>query len=132
MTFPDDEWRTISSTQYASAFVRESLGCSDGGSFGLIVYDFFVLISYCSVGIIGVVLLILARKLGKTPPDDQHISSIQSNIEESAKKEYKCDMCEHSVEKVTYAKITDDMGVRYRNLCDACIEIYNATPEENK
>ena len=32
----------------------------------------------------------------------------------------------------TYAKITDDMGVRYRNLCDACIEIYNATPEENK
>lgn len=132
LTFPEDEWRTISSTQYTSAFVRESLGCSDGGSFGLIVYDFFVLISYCSVGIIGVVLLILARKVGKTPPDNQHTSSIQNNIEESAKKEYKCDMCEHSFEKVTYAKITDDMGVMYRNLCDACIEIYNATPEENK
>lgn len=132
LTFPENEWRTITSTQCLSALIRESLGCSNGGSFGLIVYDFFVLISYCSVGIIGVVLLILARKVGKTQPDDQHTSLIQINIKESDKKEYKCDMCEHSFEKVTYTKIIDDMGVRYRNLCDACIEIYNATPEENK
>lgn len=42
---------------------------------------------------------------------------------------YKCEMCAHLCEKVTYSKIVDDMGIRYRNLCDACIEIYNAVPE---
>jgi hypothetical protein len=39
-----------------------------------------------------------------------------------------CDMCGHNFEKLTYSKITDDMGVRYRNMCDACLEIHNATP----
>jgi hypothetical protein len=40
----------------------------------------------------------------------------------------KCEMCGHICDKTTAAKIEDDMGVRYRNLCDACMEIYNATP----
>ena len=66
LTYPEDKWRVNTSTQIASAHVRESLGCSDGGSFGLFIFDFFVLVSYCSVGIIGGVLLILARKVGKT------------------------------------------------------------------
>lgn len=42
----------------------------------------------------------------------------------------KCEMCGHVCDKTTAAKIEDDMGVRYRNLCDACMEIYNATPNE--
>ncbi len=42
---------------------------------------------------------------------------------------YRCEMCDHFCEKVTYSKIVDDMGTRYRNLCNACIEIYNAVPE---
>ena len=42
---------------------------------------------------------------------------------------YKCEMCDHLCEKVTYSKLIGDMGIRYRNLCDACIEIYNAVPE---
>ena len=132
LTFPEDEWRVNTATQIASAYVRESLGCSDGGSFGLIVYDFFVLISYCTVGIIGVVLLILAGKMGKTKTENPQSSSTSSIEIKTTNQGYKCDMCEHYVDKVTYSKITDDMGVRYRNLCDACMEIHNATPEENK
>lgn len=66
LTFPEDEWRVASATQYASAMFRESLGCSDGGSFGLIVYDFFVILSYCLVGIIGMVFLILAAKIDQS------------------------------------------------------------------
>jgi ribosomal protein L40E len=44
--------------------------------------------------------------------------------------ENKCEMCGHVCDKTTAAKIEDDMGVRYRNLCDACMEIYNTTPNE--
>ena len=76
MTYPLDEWRTISSIQYASAFIRESLGCSSGGSFGLIVYDFFVLLSYWLVGIIGIILLIIATKM--------KIVSSNENIEKTS------------------------------------------------
>ena len=42
----------------------------------------------------------------------------------------KCEMCGHICDKITPSKIKDDMGVRYRNLCDACMEIYNAPPNE--
>ena len=42
----------------------------------------------------------------------------------------KCEMCGHICDKTTAAKIEDEMGVRYRNLCDACMEIYNATTNE--
>lgn len=48
---------------------------------------------------------------------------------ESNPPRYKCEMCDHLCEKVTYSKIVDDMGIRYRNLCNACVEIYNAVPE---
>lgn len=41
---------------------------------------------------------------------------------------FKCDMCGCESEKITYAKIDDDMGTRYRNICDKCMEQYNATP----
>lgn len=38
----------------------------------------------------------------------------------------KCEMCGHVCEKTTSVKIEDDMGAGYRNLCDACMEIYDA------
>ncbi len=38
----------------------------------------------------------------------------------------KCQICENSVEHVTYCEIKDDMGTRYRSLCDDCIAKYNA------
>ena len=62
LTYPKDKWRVSTSTQYASANIRESLGCSTGGGFGLFIYDTFVLISYCSLGIIGFVLLMISIK----------------------------------------------------------------------
>ena len=80
------------------------------------------------MGIIGVVLLILARKTGKT--ESQQSSSAASIIIKTTNQEYKCDMCGQLVDKVTYSKIADDMGVRYRNLCDSCAEIYIPTSEE--
>ncbi len=40
----------------------------------------------------------------------------------------KCEMCGRICDKTTPSTIRDDMGVRYRNLCDACMKIYNATP----
>ncbi len=61
LTFPIDEYRVSSATQYASAMIRESLGCSGSGSFGLYVYDAILTISYCSVGIIGVGLIWAAK-----------------------------------------------------------------------
>ena len=62
LTYPQDEWRVNTSTQYASANIRESLGCSGGGGFGLFIYDAFILISYCWLGIIGFILLMVAIK----------------------------------------------------------------------
>ena len=45
---------------------------------------------------------------------------------------FKCDMCGCECEKITYAKIDDEMGTRYRNICDKCMKQYNATPAESK
>jgi hypothetical protein len=61
LTFPEYEYRVPSATQYTSAMVRESLGCSVGGGFGLFVYDAILTISYCFVGIIGVCLFCVAK-----------------------------------------------------------------------
>lgn len=57
LTFQKDEHRVTSVEQYASANLRESLGCSSGGSLGLVVYDTVLTISYYFIGILGVVLL---------------------------------------------------------------------------
>ena len=57
----------LEATQRASAMCRESLGCSDGGSFGLVIYDAVLTISYCLSGIFGVFFLLVSDKLnGKT------------------------------------------------------------------
>ena len=52
-----DKYRPMTATQVASAMVRESLGCSQDGSVGLVVYDTILFISYSAVGIIGAILL---------------------------------------------------------------------------
>lgn len=55
-----DNYRPMTSTQMTSAMIRESLGCSDGGGLGLLIYDALLIISYCTVGIAGVVILLIA------------------------------------------------------------------------
>ena len=62
-----DERRALSAIQYASAYIREALGCSHGGSFGLVIYDFFVLLSYCTAGIVGAILLTIAKRIAAAP-----------------------------------------------------------------
>ncbi len=42
----------------------------------------------------------------------------------------KCEMCEEQFGHLTYCKIKDDMGTRYRNLCDNCIQKLNATKQK--
>ena len=69
LTWPEEEWRNTTSTQYASAHIRESLGCSRGGGVGLTVYDTILTISYCFVGIIGVVLVVVGKKAKPEIPD---------------------------------------------------------------
>ena len=59
LAFQESEHLILSPNQYASAYIREALGCSSGGSFGLIVYDTVLAISYSSIGIIGAVLIIM-------------------------------------------------------------------------
>ncbi len=44
----------------------------------------------------------------------------------------KCEMCSKYDVKITYAEIRNELGTRYRNVCDDCIEKYNATAVENK
>lgn len=41
----------------------------------------------------------------------------------------KCEMCEQYVEYLTYCKIKDEFGTRYRNICDDCVRKYNATKQ---
>lgn len=57
------EYRPMESTQMTSAMIRESLGCSDGGSVGLAVYDTILTLSYSIVGILGIILLIVGNKI---------------------------------------------------------------------
>lgn len=40
-----------------------------------------------------------------------------------------CQLCDNYFEHLTYCKIVDDMGTRYRNICDGCIQKYNATKQ---
>ena len=74
ITFPKDEYRMPSVDQYTSAYLREALGCSRGGSFGLIVYDTILTISYFFLGIVGAVLLFLGTK-----PDSKNKQSENEN-----------------------------------------------------
>lgn len=63
LRYNDDEYRVMTSTQMASAMIRESLNCSSGGSLGLTIYDIILTISYCSTGILGAILLIASNRV---------------------------------------------------------------------
>lgn len=41
----------------------------------------------------------------------------------------KCGMCDKLSSHLTYCKIKDDLGTRYRDICDECIKKYNAKPQ---
>lgn len=41
----------------------------------------------------------------------------------------KCQMCGAENVEVSAVVIEDDLGTRYRNVCDACFEKYNCKPE---
>lgn len=55
--FSKYEYRVMTSEQMTSAMIRDSLGASANKSFGLIVYDTILTVTYCSVGIVGLSLL---------------------------------------------------------------------------
>lgn len=38
-----------------------------------------------------------------------------------------CDMCDRSDVRVRAVKIVDEMGTRYRNVCDQCVKKYHCT-----
>ena len=52
----------LTTSQIASARAREALGCSHGKSVGLVIYDIILTISYCAVGVLGVVLVLIPKK----------------------------------------------------------------------
>ncbi len=58
--------------------------------------------------------------------------AFETNNTENQTESFKCDMCGCECEKITYAKIDDEMGTRYRDICDKCMERYNAKPAKNK
>lgn len=62
LAYPKTEYRPMTAIQIASYMFRESFGCDDGGSIDLILYDTALSVSYFSVGIIGLILVVLAIK----------------------------------------------------------------------
>ena len=66
LSYGEYDYRVMTSTQMASAMVRESLGCSSGGSTGLFVYDTLLTISYSFTGLLGIGLLIASTKADKS------------------------------------------------------------------
>ena len=42
----------------------------------------------------------------------------------------KCELCDKYFDHLTYCKITDDWGTRYRNICDECMQKHNAKPQK--
>lgn len=60
------DYREMTATQIASAMVRESLGCSDGGGFDLFVYDTILTISFYFTGLLGIGLLFASAKRKKS------------------------------------------------------------------
>ena len=56
-------------------------------------------------------------------------SNAQGIVDSSPKK---CEMCDKEVQNLVYAKIVDNLGTRYRNLCADCVEKYHAKAIEKK
>ena len=66
----DKENFGLTPIQIQSAHNREDLGCGRGLNISLIIYDIIVTISFCMVGIIGALLVVIPNKLR---PKSKHI-----------------------------------------------------------
>lgn len=66
---------------------------------------------------------------------DSSVNPVVSNT--SAKKEQvhtwvgNCDMCDKRDVKISAVKIVDDMGTRYRNVCEECAKRYNCVSDRD-
>ena len=56
--------------------------------------------------------------------------SNKSKTEFQHKRIGKCQMCDADNVMISSAVIVDDMGMRYRNVCNECYEKYNCKPNE--
>lgn len=83
LTFPEDEYRSVTVTQMVSSEIREDLGCSKGGSFGLFIYDTILTIAYCFMGILGVVMFVLAKLV-----DNRYKRWLRAYLEEKRKERH--------------------------------------------
>lgn len=94
LTYPEDEYRIMTSTQITSAYIRESLE-----GFSLFVYDAIVVCSYSFIGIFGLISLKLGlsakRKALKgsgyftdEKEEDTHINNELKKEEENWKMNY--------------------------------------------
>ncbi|MBQ7907965.1 MAG: zinc ribbon domain-containing protein [Elusimicrobiaceae bacterium] len=72
-------------------------------------------------------------KYNAKPKDEEREDSViledQPIEEETEGIGGKCELCGKLFPKLTYSTIKDDMGTRYRNICDDCIAKYNAKPK---
>ena len=76
-----------------------------------------------------------ARKEAAEKARQEAIEKAKRAAEEDAKNQAEeiekpsgeqCQLCGEYVEHLTHCKIVDDMGTRYRNICDKCIQKHNA------
>lgn len=58
-----EDFAPLSANQYTSLMIRESLGCCDGGSVGLLIYDVLTTITFLTPAIAGILILILSYKV---------------------------------------------------------------------
>ena len=100
-----------------ASILNTILGYATGIKAGYLVFYFFVYF----------VAKKLCNKWDERKPSKK---TTETKSEDTTITENKCEMCGHICNKITAAKIEDEMGIRYRNLCDACMEIYSATPNE--
>ncbi len=61
----------------------------------------------------------------ETTTEQEGADSVEKAAEEPVG--LKCELCDDYFEHLTYCKIKDDFGTRYRNICDDCIKKHNAT-----
>ncbi len=106
----------------------------------LLSWTLYSFLEYCAYHILALLVGSLATIVQHTKItanialyNSAKTEGVSDDYEEEANAEnqtisFKCDMCGCESEKITYAKIDDDMGTRYRNVCDKCMEQYNATP----
>ena len=89
---------------------------------------------YFTLSIIAAIIILiryLSTKDENTPVIEE--AKVEETVDEKQGQYlFTCEMCDQGCDKITYAKIKDNMGIRYRNLCDECMKKYNAVPTPKK